>query len=180
MLKRFFNSFLVLLTFLTLIHVRVPEVLAVENVAHKLLPGAVKIGEGHYSYLGWSIYDATLYGHSRPVGYDKPFALTLHYHLSAKGQDIAKRSIEGIRQQGFRDEFRLATWYRQMRRIFPDVQKGTRITGVYLPRAGVRFFHGNKEIGSIQDRQFSTLFFNIWLSETTSLKALRQKLLGMR
>ena len=178
--RKRFNCLYVLLIFLTITQLKVTEGFAFENVAIKLLPGAVKIGEGQYSYLGWSIYDATLYGHSRPVGYDKPFALTLYYHLSAKGSDIAKRSIEGIRQQGFRDEFRLATWYRQMRQIFPDVQKGTRITGVYLPRVGVRFFHGKKEIGSIQDRQFSVLFFNIWLSEKTSLKALRQKLLGMR
>ena len=174
------KQFILSIIFISTLFSSTSPLWAVENVAYKLLPGVQKIGAGHYSYLGWSIYDAALYNRRKPVGYDKPFALTLHYHLTAKGQQIAARSLDAIRQQGIRDEYRLATWYRQMRRIFPDVQKGTRLTGVYFPDKGVWFYLGETEIGAIQDPKFAVLFFNIWLAKETPLKALRQKLLGMK
>ncbi len=149
------------------------------NISQKILPGAQKLGSGRLTYLGWSVYDATLYSKNKKFSFKHPFALTLSYHMPAKGNDIAKITIQEMRNLGLKDELRLATWYRQMQAIFPNVQKGTELTGVYSPEKGTQFFLKQKPIGTIKDKQFGKWFFKIWLSEKTSFKSLRLQLLGL-
>ncbi len=144
----------------------------------KILPGAKKLGSGRLTYLGWSVYDATLYSQKNRFSFKAPFALTLKYHMPAKGNDIAKITIQEMRNLGLKDEVRLATWYRQMLSIFPNVKKDTELTGVYNPEKGTQFFLQQKPIGTIKDKQFGKWFFKIWLSEKTSFKELRLQLLG--
>lgn len=150
-----------------------------QEVISKLLPGSQILGSGQMKYLGWLVYDATLYSKDRNISPDKPFALKLNYHLSASKDQIAQRSLEGMREVGFTDEVKLAAWYRQMLKIFPNVRKGTQLTGLYLPSKGAQFYLGSKHIGTIKDPQFGKWFFNIWLSERTNLKNLRRQLLGI-
>lgn len=145
-----------------------------------LLPGAQHHGSGRLTYLGWSVYDAALFSRARPFSFSKPFFLTLHYHMAAKGSQIAGLSLNGMRALGFRNEVRLAAWYGEMKRIFPNVKAGTRLTGLYLPGKGTRFYHGRRWIGTIHDPAFGRWFFRIWLGERSQLPELRQQLLGAR
>ncbi len=138
------------------------------------------VGSGTLSYAFWDVYEATLYAPGGTWRPDQPFALKLHYLRSIDGEDIADRSAHEIRQQGFTDEVRLAGWYSQMKTIFPNVTNGTRLTGIYTPGSPTRFYHGNKNIGQIQDAGFAEKFFNIWLAENTSEPGLRRKLLGIQ
>ena len=65
-----------------------------------------------------------------------------------------------------------------MRKIFPDVGKGVRLTGVYTGTDETIFYKNNSEIGRIKDPDFSKAFFGIWLDEKTSAPDLRRSLLG--
>ncbi|MBO6550829.1 MAG: chalcone isomerase family protein [Rhizobiales bacterium] len=154
------------------------EPITVKTNHQKILPGAKKLGSGRLTYLGWSVYDASLYSQKKKFSFKAPFALTLKYHMAAKADDIAKLTIQEMRNLGLKDEVRLAAWYRQMLSIFPNVKKGTELTGVYNPEKGTQFFLQQKQIGSIKDKQFGKWFFKIWLSENTSFKELRLQLLG--
>jgi hypothetical protein len=73
----------------------------------------------------------------------------------------------------------LARWQGQMQQSFVDVQAGTRITGVYLPGQGARFFVGQQLQHEIDDPQFARAFFDIWLDPRTRNPELREQLLGM-
>lgn len=66
-----------------------------------------------------------------------------------------------------------------MQQSFVDVQAGTRLTGVYLPGQGARFFLGQALLREVKDLQFAQAFFAIWLDPRTSNPELRQQLLGM-
>lgn len=143
-----------------------------------LVPLAEKVGQGRLTYLFWEIYDATLYAPQGIWRRDKPFALQLSYLRELEGRKIADRTIEEIRNQGLVDEIKLATWHAQLRNIFPDIKKGTSLTGVFIDSGETLFYLGEKEIGRISDPQFSQVFFDIWLGENTSAPDLRQKLLG--
>jgi len=179
MLKAFL-SLLVLSLFLSTSSTFIQAEPKIKNKIHqKILPGAQKLGSGRLTYLGWSVYDATLYSKNKKFSFKDPFALTLSYHMAAKGNDIAKITIQEMRNLGLKDELRLATWYRQMQTIFPNVQKGTELTGVYSPENGTQFFLKQNSIGTIKDKQFGKWFFKIWLSEKTSFKSLRLQLLGL-
>ena len=143
------------------------------------MPDAAVVGRGTLSYIFWDVYEATLYaprGQWRP---GQPTALAIEYYHAIDGADIADRSVQEIRQQGFSDEVKLAAWHAQLRRIFPDVANGTILTAIYTPGEQTAFYNGNAFIGSIKGDEFGRLFFGIWLSEQTSAPSLRRALLSL-
>lgn len=139
----------------------------------------IMIGQGSLHYLIWHVYDATLYASDKSFSFDKPFKLHLDYKRDLKGDDIADRSAQEIRQLGLNDEVKLATWHAQMKAIFPDIKDGVRLTGVYAPNKPTIFYKNNAKIGVIKDPDFGKWFFRIWLDRNTSEPELRQALLGI-
>jgi hypothetical protein len=149
------------------------------DVAQKYFSNAEKVGTGRLSVVFWDVYDATLYAPNGQWDSRNPYALSIHYFREIDGVDIADRSVEEIRKQGFSDEVKLAEWQTEMRGIFPDVRNGSELTAVLKPQKSTEFYSDGKHIGSIKGAEFGTHFFNIWLSEKTSEPKLRKKLLGL-
>lgn len=143
------------------------------------VPSASVVGRGVLSYAFWDVYEATLYAPKGRFDPEKPFALSIEYYHSINGKDIADRSVQEMRKQGFNDEIKLAAWNGQMKAIFPDVEDGTVLSAVYRPGNQTIFYNGNKAIGSIKGDDFGRLFFGIWLGERTSEPELRRALLGL-
>jgi len=149
------------------------------DVAQKYIPSAKKVGTGKLIFMLWDAYDATLYAPNGKWDPRKPYALSIQYFRKINGGDIAQRSVEEIRKQGFSDEAKLEQWGKEMQRIFPDVKQGSELTAVFSAQKSTEFYFGGKHIGSIKGAEFGTRFFNIWLSEKTSEPELRKKLLGL-
>lgn len=145
----------------------------------RLIPDARMVGEGTLSMAFWDVYDARLYApEGRMVG-ELPYALSIHYMREIRGSDIADRSVEEIRKQGFTNETKLAEWNRQLKQIFPDVKNGTVLSAVFLPDKETIFYDGDNRIGIVKDAEFTRWFSDIWLGERTSEPQLRRKLLGL-
>lgn len=149
------------------------------DVIQKYVPNAAQVGTGRLSVVFWDVYDATLYAPHGKWNAHKPYALSIHYFREIEGADIADRSAEEIRKQGFSDDVKLAEWQTNMRKIFPDVKNGSELTAVFTAQKSTDFYSDGKHIGSIRGAEFGTYFFNIWLSEKTSEPELRRKLLGI-
>jgi hypothetical protein len=110
---------------------------------------------------------------------DKPLALELRYALRFSASQIAERSLVEMRRAGpigADDEQR---WLQTMRRLFPDVQSGDRLTAVLRPGEGARFFHNGRPLGNVMDAVFAVRFLAIWLGPQTSEPALRNALLAI-
>ena len=131
------------------------------------------------SVVLWDVYDAMLYAPDGKLAESKPYGLSIRYMREIEGNEIADRSIQEMRGQGFVDEVRLAAWNSQMKTIFPDVQDGTVLSAVFIPGQKTVFYEGNKQIGIIKDAEFTRWFSDIWLGEKTSEPSLRRKLLGL-
>ena len=142
------------------------------------VPHANKVGTGVVQYAFWPVYRATLYAPHGVWSADKPFALTLVYQREIDGKTIAETSIQEIRRLCRKDEFQLAAWYEQMLSIFPNVQKGSRLTGLRTAEGYTLFFNGDTMIGKMTDPDFTQAFFSIWLSPRTRAPKLRQDILG--
>ncbi|MBI3716338.1 MAG: chalcone isomerase family protein [Betaproteobacteria bacterium] len=140
--------------------------------------GLTPRGEAAMRFWGLKVYDIRLWTAMKPYSPDETFALELVYDMSLKGRDIAERSVDLMREQGVRDEAKLARWLADMARIFPDVKKGDALIGVFVPGKEVRFYSRDKLISAVPDAEFARAFFDIWLSEKTSEPRLRQRLLG--
>jgi Chalcone isomerase-like len=144
----------------------------------ELVPNLKVQGGGELSFFGISVYDGYYWSPTRGWTHDGPFVLDLHYHRALDGEKIAERSVSEISKLRYGTAEQRARWGEEMKRLFPDVRKGDRITGVNLPGGVVRYFHNGKAIGEIADPGFSRAFFGIWLDPKTSELDFRQQLLG--
>ena len=156
----------------------VTPVSADDGVVGRYLDSVHRVGSGTYEVAFWEIYDVTLYAEREPFNYEPPYALAIVYKRSFTGKNIADRSAELIREQGFSDEMRLAGWHNQMVNIFPDVEESTELVGVFTNERHARFYFDGEYIGSIRDPEFGEYFFNIWLGAKTRADKLRRELLG--
>jgi hypothetical protein len=149
-----------------------------------ILPGARLQGEGRMRVFGLHVYDARLWVAGQAVppadpGWaEVPKALEVVYARKLVGGQIAERSLQEMRRQGDIAEPDAKRWLEAMKRLFPDVAAGDRLTGVNLPGRGARFFFNGTARGDVDDPVFARMFFGIWLSPRTSAPALRAALLG--
>jgi hypothetical protein len=143
-----------------------------------LAQGLTAQGGGELTFLGFRVYDGWYWARGHDWSLAAPFALDLHYHRRIAGASIAERSVEEIAQLGLGSAEQLARWGGEMRRIFPDVGDGDRLTGVFLPPGDVRYFRNGTPIGEIVDPAFARAFFGIWLDPATSRADFRDRLLG--
>jgi hypothetical protein len=146
-----------------------------------LLPDARLSGEGDLRWFGLKVYSARLWVGRAGLAMERlasaPFALDLQYSTSLKGASIAERSVQEIERMGFGDAQRRGRWLDAMRRLFPDVARGDRLTGVHEPGRGARFYHNDRPLGVVDDPEFASAFFAIWLDERTVAPSLRESLL---
>jgi hypothetical protein len=143
-----------------------------------LAPSLKPQGGGELRFFGLSIYDGYFWSARRGWKEDGPCALDLHYHRAFDGAKIAERSVREITKLGYGTPEQRVRWGEAMRRLFPDVEKGDRLTGISLPGGVVRYFHNAMPIGEIADPGFARAFFGIWLDPKTSEASFRQLLLG--
>lgn len=146
------------------------------------LPQAHLGGAGNFRYFGMNIYDAQLWvganGYRSTAPRAEKFALDLRYARALVGRKIAAASADEMAKLGLGSEQQRRAWQARMERLFPDVQEGTHITGVYLPKQGARFYLNGKLLGEIPDPEFGYAFFAIWLDPKTSDSSLRNALLA--
>ena len=146
------------------------------------VPRARLAGSGAFRYFGLHIYDAQFWvganGYRAATPKAERFALDLRYARSLNGKKIASASTDEIKKLGLGTPEQRADWQARMERIFPDVQEGTRITGIYLPDEGARFYRDGKLLGEVADPVFGYAFFAIWLDPKTTGGALREALLA--
>jgi len=146
---------------------------------HGEAPGLRVQGGGEMTFFGLSIYEGYYWSGERGFSMERPFALDLVYKRKLDGRRIAERSSDEIATLGFGSADDRRRWGDAMARIFPEVAKGDRLTGLYVPRGGVRFFHNGAPIGEIADPAFAGAFFGIWFDPRTSRADFRRQLLGL-
>lgn len=138
-----------------------------------LSPGLRRWGSGSFRRFGFLVYEATLWAGDDPQR--PPLALRLDYKRAVSGKLIAEASVKEMRRF-ITDETALLAWGETMKALFPDVQAGDHILGVYQP-SGASFYHNGQSIGGIESADFAAAFFAIWLDERTSAPELRAALL---
>ncbi|MCQ4261374.1 hypothetical protein CXK91_01565 [Stutzerimonas stutzeri] len=146
----------------------------------ELVPKARLIGEGQLRFFGLRIYDARLWSEAAPLQARTPFALELTYHRSISRDDLVRTSLEEIQRFSSEplDAEQLLRWRADMQQAFVDVQAGDRITGIFLPGRGCRFYVNDRLQHEVVDPLFAEAFFAIWLDPRSRDQKLRRNLLG--
>ncbi len=144
------------------------------------LADAQLIGSGTMRWLGFRIYQASLWAPRRPLDPDQAFALQLQYHVRVTRDKLAATSIEEIQRMSptLIAAPTLARWKAELLRAFVDVTDGDELVGVYLPRRGMRLYDRDRMLAEIGDAELARAFFNIWLGQPSRDDSLRRSLLG--
>ena len=148
------------------------------------LPDARLSGSGEMRMFGFSIYNAQFWSPrllaGKPPGAEEPFALELTYTRAISRDDLVEASLKEIRRLSLNplSPEQVARWDKEMQQAFVDVVPGSRITGVYVPGEGVRFYVGDQLQHVVNDDAFAKAFFAIWLDPRTRNPQLRAQLLG--
>lgn len=137
------------------------------------LAGLQRWGQGEFRRFGLLIYDAALWAADDPTQW--PLALRLTYRRNIGLGVIAEASVREMRALGA-PESDLLRWGSWMQGIFPAVQSGDQILGIFR-KEGVRFLFNGREIGVLDEPEFARYFAGIWLDPRTSAPALRAALL---
>ena len=141
------------------------------------LPQARQAGQGVFTYFGLKIYEAQLWVGEKGYQSGEPFVLDLLYARKLDGGKIAEASANEMEKLNAGTPVQRKAWLARMKEIFPDVKDGSRISGVFLPNSGARFYIDGKPLASIPDPEFARAFFAIWLDPGTSAGKLRTALL---
>lgn len=145
------------------------------------LPEARLVGSGDFLWYGLRVYSARLFSPVVPPDWKQPFVLELTYWRSLSRDTLVEASLEEMRRLAPRppDDAQLAAWAGLMRSAFVDVHRGQRISGLYLPGKGCRFYIDGRLKQEVDDPQFARAFFAIWLDARTRKPELRRELLGL-
>lgn len=162
-----------------------PHTVAAQNAPAPVkaaVPEASLSGSGNFTWFGLSLYEARLWtdpkNFSAANWTSSSFALELIYARRLYGERIAVASIDEIKKLNLGTAAQQLAWLEAMRKLFPDVVEGTRLTGVFAPGQPTRFFRDGQLIGEVADPEFGPAFFGIWLHPKTSAPKLRTALLG--
>ena len=136
-------------------------------------------GQGEMRWFGLRLYQASLWTPGGQWQAQQPYALELRYARDIPSSRLVQASIEEMQRLGTAGNDRLASWKAALGRVFPDVRSGEVIVGMHLPNRGAEFYHQGKLTGRIDDVEFASAFFAIWLDERTREPALRARLLGL-
>lgn len=138
-------------------------------------------GSGSLTWLVFTAYDATLWTDSTQWSMNAPFALTLLYRMGFTSDELVERTVEEMAKVSpATPKDALARYGAALKRAFPAVKDGDRITAMHVPGQGTRFFHNGTPTADITDAGFADPFFGIWLSPKTSEPKLRAALLRLR
>lgn len=149
------------------------------------LPAAVFRGTETVRWLGFALYDASLWvppaTAAGVLDYAQPFVLRLRYARTVSGKAIADVSRDEIaRLNPALPSAQLAQWHARMLAAFPDVDAGVELAGLHVPGSGVRLFHNGQSLAELPGDDFSRAFFGIWFDARTRTASLRDRLLSGR
>lgn len=154
----------------------------VPSWVRNLLRGTPRlIGQHRFTYWGFEVYDASLWGSAAFAPEDwakQTLLLELRYLRDFKGTDIAQRSMDEMQGQRALTTNQKQNWAGVLQALIPNVRNGERITGVYAPDKGMQLWHQDRALGEMTDTELAQRFFGIWLAPETSQRQLRQQLLA--
>ncbi|ATB67841.1 chalcone isomerase family protein [Pseudomonas mosselii] len=171
-------AFLARLACLCLLLTSMPAAIADWRAA---LPAAQQLGSGDFTWFGLRLYCARLWTEGPRHDWNQPFALELTYHRSLSRDTLVQASLEEMRRLGAGrvTPQQLDAWAKVLQEAFVDVRPGMRITGLYLPGQGGRFYVDDQPTRTLADPAFARAFFAIWLDPRARDAQLRLQLLGL-
>lgn len=142
-----------------------------------------KVGGGELRWLGFPIYDASLWtssGRYTGFGPSETVALSLWYRRSFSRDELLRITETAWKKLGQPDAGQRERWLVELRSEWTDVSPGHNITTVVVPNGPTRFYDQRGRFAQVDDPAFGPAFLAIWLDPRSVVSDLRRELLGRR
>jgi hypothetical protein len=144
----------------------------------KNIRNAKLTGQDRLTFLGFKIYDISLWSESNYFSYDKKFAISIKYKKNFVKNDLIDRSIIEMRKNHDISDEQEIFFKKNMMRVFNDIKKDDTKTIIFDPKGSIKFYHNSNFNGTINDKGFARKFVDIWLHENSSYPQITKNLLG--
>lgn len=155
------------------------------------LPGPVieqgyalrRVGAGELRWLGFPIYDASLWttsGRYGGFGTGETVALSLWYQRSFSRDELVRITETAWKKLGQPSDAQRERWVAELRRVWTDVSPGRNVTTVVIAGGPTRFYDQTGRFAQLDDPDFGPAFLAIWLDPRSIVSDLRLQLLGGR
>lgn len=137
------------------------------------------VGSAKFSVLFWDIYNSTLYTKSgKYLHKSSPESLLfeIEYLKDITTNDLVERTVQQWKYLDI-SESEYSKFIPILKVIWPDISSGDKLAMLLQNNQSVFYFNDMK-VGHIEEKEFSKLFLDIWLSPKTSQTKLRSQLLG--
>lgn len=149
----------------------------VGNALGSVNPPKKTVGTATLKVMFWKIYTATLLTPSGDFGSDSAnYSLQLHYARDISQQQLIEATVKQWQHLGV-NKSKYSTWLPLLENIWPDINKGDRLTLQVTPTMSTFILNGDV-IGTVEDSQFGSTFSDIWLSEQSQYPRLQRQLIG--
>lgn len=134
------------------------------------------VGTAKLRVLWFDIYNAEL---SSPDGQfshiSGPLMLKLTYLRDIKKRKLLEETANQLRE--FESPV-LGVWLAQLNRIWPEINRGDRLSFFLDPDGFGHFYFNDHYVGSINDTRFGKAFISIWVGHNSDYPDLARKLRG--
>ena len=135
------------------------------------------VGEARLKVFIWEVYDSALYTPSGRWQGDAPYQLSLHYLRDIPAAKLIQETEKAWQEQG-RNHPKQGEWLTLLGDLWPDITEGDNLVFGLNASGDSAFWFNGSPIGSIDDRDFGSLFGGIWLDPDTPRPELRAQLIG--
>ncbi|TQV89737.1 chalcone isomerase family protein [Aliikangiella coralliicola] len=143
------------------------------------------VGKANLTIWFWDIYDAELYSssgqyqsNSGPV-FNSPLLIKISYNREISRDDLIEETASQWERFNIDDDKKLR-WLKSLGDIWPDVDDGDKIMFHIDNQGHCHFFYNEKFIGSVNNKEFSFHFANIWLKENGPYPKMTKRLTGKK
>lgn len=140
---------------------------------------AAPVGQDDFHKLFFHVYDISFWSDSGGWA-TAPYALSITYAMDFSANELVSRTLDEMRHVSRLDDTALKSYGAQLRRIWPDIKKGDRLTALATSPSQMGFFLNGKALGNMDDPAFIPAFFGIWLSPDSSEPVLQHILTGTK
>ncbi len=142
-----------------------------------LAPGLHRLGTARHTVFGLHVFDATLWVAGEQWSPTEAHALDVEASRNIPPSRLVNGVIDEMRDIRAADEGQRSTWKQSLNRIVPTLSRGDQLVILCLPNRQTVIFHNGAKTGSVDDPNFGSALFRVWLDPMASRQDIRGALL---
>ena len=142
-----------------------------------LAPGLHRLGTARHTVFGFHVFDATLWVAGPRWSATEAHALDVEASRSIPPSRLVGSVIDEMRDMKVADDRQRSMWKQNLERIIPTLSRGDQLVILCLPDRQTVIFHNGRNVGTVDDPNFGSALFRVWLDPMASRQDVRSALL---